>query len=51
MLLSTEYSQTIAEERIWFLNKNVRCRSSVIRTKKGSGILHTSFASEIRLKV
>ena len=48
MILSTEYSQTIAEERIWFLNKNVRCRSSVIRSINTKGILQTSFASEIR---
>mgnify|MGYP000081286167 CR=1 FL=1 len=48
MILSTEYSQTIAEERIWFINKNVRCRSSVIKSIDSKGIFQTSFASEIR---
>ena len=46
--LITEYGQSIAEERIWFVSENVRCRSSVIRTSEGSGVLQTSFASEIR---
>jgi phycoerythrin-associated linker protein len=26
----------------------VRCRSSVLRTSAGSGVLQTSFASEVR---
>ena len=47
-ILSTQYGQSIAEERIWFVSENVRCRSSVLRTSAGSGILQTSFASEIR---
>ena len=46
--LKTVYGQSIAEERIWFLSNNVRCRSSVVKTSEGSGILQTSFASEIR---
>ena len=46
--LKTHYGQSIAEERIWFVSDNVRCRSSVIRTSEGSGILQTSFASEVR---
>ena len=48
MILSTKYSQTIAEEKIWFVNKNVRCRSSVISSLNKEGIYQTSFASEIR---
>ena len=46
--LKTQYEQSIAEERIWFVSENVRCRSSVLRTSAGSGILQTSFASEVR---
>ena len=47
-VLTTKYEQSIAEERIWFASENVRCRSSVLRTSAGSGILQTSFASEVR---
>ncbi|HGY5533039.1 MAG: phycobiliprotein lyase [Prochlorococcus sp.] len=47
-VLSTKYGQSLAEERIWFVSKHVRCRSSVIRTSEGSGVLQTSFASEVR---
>ena len=47
-VLTTKYEQSIAEERIWFVSDNVRCRSSVLRTSAGSGILQTSFASEVR---
>ena len=47
-ILHTQYGQSIAEERIWFVSENVRCRSSVLRTSAGSGVLQTSFASEIR---
>jgi phycoerythrin-associated linker protein len=47
-LLSTQYEQSIAEERIWFVSEHVRCRSSVLRTSAGSGVLQTSFASEVR---
>ena len=46
--LTTQYGQSIAEERIWFVSDNVRCRSSVLRTSEGTGILQTSFASEVR---
>ncbi len=48
IILNTDYKQTIAEERIWFLSENVRCRSSVIRSKSSKAILQTSFASEIK---
>ena len=46
--LTTQYQQTMAEERIWFLNSNVRCRSSVIKSANENAILQTSFASEIK---
>jgi phycoerythrin-associated linker protein len=46
--LTTNYEQSIAEEKIWFVSENVRCRSSVLRTSSGSGVLQTSFASEVR---
>ncbi len=48
-VLSTRYEQTLAEERIWFISDNVRCRSSVIRSYPSLGILQTSFASEVRI--
>lgn len=47
-ILHTAYGQSVAEERIWFLSDHVRCRSSVLRTSAGSGVLQTSFASEVR---
>ena len=47
-VLKTRYGQSIAEERIWFVSEHVRCRSSVLRTSEGSGVLQTSFASEVR---
>ena len=46
--LQSQYEQTIAEERIWFLSNNLRCRSTLIRSKNSSAILQTSHASEIR---
>ena len=48
LILHTQYGQSIAEERIWFVSDHVRCRSSVLRTSEGSGVLQTSFASEVR---
>lgn len=48
-ILKTSYNQSIAEERIWFVSENIRCRSSVLRTSEGSGVLQTSFASELRI--
>lgn len=47
-VLTTRYGQSIAEERIWFVSEHVRCRSSVLRTSEGSGVLQTSFSSEVR---
>ncbi len=48
LCLITKYEHSIAEERIWFASKHVRCRSSIIRTSNSKGILQTSFASEVR---
>ena len=48
LVMETRYEQSIAEERIWFVSKNVRCRSSILKTSEGSGILQTSFASEVK---
>ena len=48
-VLTTSYEQSIAEERIWFVSENVRCRSSILKTSAGSGILQASFASEVRI--
>ena len=47
-ILETNYEQSIAQERIWFVSEHVRCRSSVLKTSEGSGILQSSFASEVR---
>ena len=48
LVMETRYEQSIAEERIWFVSENVRCRSSILKTSEGSGILQTSFASEVK---
>ena len=48
LILKTHYEQSIAEEKIWFASENVRCRSSILKTSEGSGILQTSFASEVK---
>jgi phycoerythrin-associated linker protein len=47
-VLTTKYGQSIAEERIWFVSDNIRCRSSVLKTASGAGVLQTSFSSEVR---
>tara|TARA_B100000029_G_scaffold138327_1_gene133298 strand:- start:314 stop:862 length:549 start_codon:yes stop_codon:yes gene_type:complete len=47
--LQTNYEKTIAEERIWFLSKNVRCRSSVVYTENKIGVIQTSYSSELKL--
>ncbi|WP_241462937.1 MULTISPECIES: phycobiliprotein lyase [Prochlorococcus] len=49
LILSTEYNQSFAEEKIWFQTDNFRCRSSIVSTTKGSGILQSSFCSEVRI--
>ncbi len=48
LVLSTVYENMMAEERIWFLNHNVRCRASVVRSIDSNAILQTSFTSEVR---
>ena len=47
-ILNTQYNQTIAEERIWFISNSVRCRSSVLRSRDSLAILQTSHASEVK---
>ncbi len=47
-VLTTPYERASAEEKIWFINPNVRCRVSLIKTSTGSGVVTASFASEIR---
>ena len=44
----TNYTKTSAQERIWFISDNVRCRSSVLLSNNSSGILQTSYTSEIK---
>ena len=48
LILVTSYSHSITEERIWFASNNVRCRSSIVKTKGSEALLQTSFASEVR---
>jgi phycoerythrin-associated linker protein len=47
-VLMTEYDRAAAEEKIWFVNPNVRCRVSLIKTSGGTGVVTASFSSEIR---
>jgi phycoerythrin-associated linker protein len=47
-VLTTSYDRAAAEEKIWFVNDNVRCRVSLIKTSGGSGVVTASFSSEIR---
>lgn len=47
-VLLTEYDRAAAEEKIWFVNPNVRFRVSMIKTSDGTGVVTASFASEIR---
>jgi phycoerythrin-associated linker protein len=47
-VLATAYDRAAAEEKIWFVNPNVRCRVSLIKTSAGTGVVTASFASEIR---
>lgn len=49
-VLVTHYDRAAAEEKIWFINPNVRCRVSLIKTSAGSGVVTASFSSEIRKK-
>jgi phycoerythrin-associated linker protein len=47
-VLTTAYDRAAAEEKIWFVNPNLRCRVSFIKTSQGSGVVTASFSSEIR---
>ncbi len=47
-VLVTSYERAAAEEKIWFVNPNLRLRVSLIKTSGGSGVVTASFASEIR---
>ncbi len=47
-VLLTAYDRAAAEEKIWFVNPNLRFRVSMIKTSDGSGVVTASFASEIR---
>lgn len=49
-VLQTSYDRAAAEEKIWFVSDNVRCRVSLIKTSGGSGVVTASFSSEIRQK-
>lgn len=48
-ILTTEYDRAAAEERIWFVNPNLRFRVSQIKTSDGKGVITASFASELRI--
>jgi phycoerythrin-associated linker protein len=50
-VLVTPYERAAAEEKIWFVNPNVRCRVSLIKTSAGTGVVTASFSSEIRQEV
>jgi phycoerythrin-associated linker protein len=47
-VLSTSYDRASAEEKIWFVNPNLRFRLSTINTSDGNGVITASFSSEIR---
>lgn len=47
-VLQTQYDRAAAEEKIWFVNPNLRFRVSMIKTSDGAGVVTASFSSEIR---
>ncbi|MGB8699834.1 MAG: phycobiliprotein lyase [Thermosynechococcaceae cyanobacterium] len=47
-VLISAYDHAAAEEKIWFVNPNLRFRVSLIKTSQGSGVVTASFASEVR---
>ncbi|NCJ06096.1 phycobiliprotein lyase [Synechococcales cyanobacterium C] len=47
-ILVTAYDRAAAEEKIWFINPNLRCRVSCIKTSAGTGVVTASFSTEIR---
>jgi hypothetical protein len=48
LVLSTEYDTMTAEERFWFVNPNLRCRSSAV--KRYGGFSTASFCTEARVE-
>jgi phycoerythrin-associated linker protein len=50
-VLLTGYDRAAAEEKIWFVNPNLRFRVSLIKTSDGTGVVTASFASEIRQRI
>ncbi|WGV23649.1 phycobiliprotein lyase [Halotia branconii] len=50
-VLVTGYDRAAAEEKIWFINPNVRCRVSLIKTSANTGVVTASFSSEIRQEI
>ncbi len=48
-VLTTKYDRASAEEKIWFVNPNLRLRVSMIKTSEGRGVTTASFSSEIRI--
>ena len=48
-ILTTEYDRAAAEERIWFVNPNLRFRVATIKTSDGTGVVTASFSSELRV--
>lgn len=49
-VLITSYDRASAEEKIWFVNDNLRFRVSMIKTSDGKGVVTSSFSSEIRIQ-
>ena len=47
-VLTTSYDRASAEEKIWFINSNLRFRVSMIKTSDGKGVVNASFSTEIR---
>jgi phycoerythrin-associated linker protein len=47
-VLLTAYDRAAAEEKIWFINPNLRFRVAMIKTSDGNGVVTASFSSEIR---
>ncbi|MBF2067763.1 MAG: phycobiliprotein lyase [Calothrix sp. C42_A2020_038] len=47
-VLLTQYERAAAEEKIWFVNPNLRFRISMIKSSDGVGVITASFSSEIR---
>jgi phycoerythrin-associated linker protein len=47
-VLTTKYDRAAAEEKIWFVTPNLRCRVSLIKTSDGKGVTTVSYSSEIR---